>query len=69
MNRRAFLVLAATLGGLGFLTRMPGTLGSAAACIFYVLFPVPWWGILALGVLGTWVAGACARAMGVDHRG
>ncbi len=69
LNRRTFLVLAATLGGLGFLTRMPGTLGSAAACIFYVLFPVPWWGILALGVLGTWVAGACARAMGEEDPG
>lgn len=69
MNRRALPVLAATLGGLGFLTKMPGTLGSAAACIFYVLFPVPWWGILALGAVGVWAAGACARAMGAEDPG
>ena len=69
MNRRALPVLAATLGGLGFLTKMPGTLGSAAACIFYVLLPIPWWGILALGAVGVWAAGACARAMGAEDPG
>ena len=69
MNRRALPVLAATLGGLGFLTKMPGTLGSAAACIFYVLLPVPWWGILTLRAVGTWAARACARAMGAEDPG
>lgn len=69
LNRRAPSVVVATLGGLGFLTRMPGTLGSAAACLFHVFLPVPWWGVLALAVLGTWAAGACARAMGVEDPG
>lgn len=68
-DKKSFPVLVATLGGLGFLTTMPGTLGSAVACLFYVFLPVPWWGILALGAVGTWAAGACARAMGAEDPG
>lgn len=69
VDRRSPSVVLATLGGLGFLTRMPGTLGSAAACLFYVFFPVPWWGILALALLGTWASELCARAMGTEDPG
>ena len=69
LNRRAPFVVVATLGGLGFLTRMPGTVGSAVACLFYVFLPVPWWGILVLGAVGTWAAGACARAMRTEDPG
>lgn len=69
LNRCSPSVLIATLGGLGFLTKMPGTLGSAAACLFYVFLPVPWWGVLALALPGTWAADVCARAMGVEDPG
>ena len=67
--KKSFPVLVATLGGLGFLTAMPGTLGSAAACLFYVFLPVPWWGILSLAALGTWSAGVSARVMGQEDPG
>ncbi|MDO4785553.1 MAG: phosphatidylglycerophosphatase A [Fretibacterium sp.] len=69
LKRSSPSVVIATLGGLGFHTKMPGTLGSAAACLFYVFLPVPWWGVLALGLLGTWAADACARAMGLEDPG
>ena len=57
-------VLVATLGGLGFLTRMPGTLGSAVAALFFALCPVPWWGVLALAVVGTWASGRAEILLG-----
>ena len=61
--------LVATVGGLGFLTRAPGTLGSAVAVVFYLICPVPWWGILAAGALGAWAANLCARERGADDPG
>ena len=59
-------IFIATLGGLGLRTRKmgPGTWGSAAACLFHVFLPVPWWGILLVAFLGTWAAGDAERRMG-----
>ena len=54
-------VMAATVGGLGFFSPMPGTLGSAAACAVSWFFPVPWWIILAVTAVGVWASGAAER--------
>jgi len=45
-----------TLAGLGFFTSMPGTLGSGVAFALYLLWAVPWWGIIAVMLLGIWAA-------------
>lgn len=57
-------VWVATLFGLGFHSRMPGTLGSAAACLVSALVPVPWWGVLITAALGVWASDAAAKALG-----
>lgn len=66
MKKNSLPTMIATLGGLGFLTKAPGTAGSLVACIFYVIFPVPWWGILVAAAIGTWAADASAKEMGVE---
>ena len=62
-------VWIATVGGLGFFSPMPGTLGSAAACVVSWFFPVPWWGILAVTVLGVWASGTAARFLNKEDPG
>ena len=59
----------ATLGGLGYLTKAPGTLGSLAACVFYLLLPLPWPVIVAVALLGVWAADANVKETGVDDPG
>ncbi|MDD2206477.1 MAG: phosphatidylglycerophosphatase A [Aminobacterium sp.] len=51
----------ATLGGLGFFSSMPGTVGSGAAFLFYVFLPVPLLGIIAVMLLGIWAADVYAK--------
>ena len=62
-------VWIATVGGLGFFSFMPGTLGSAAACLVSWFFPVPWWAILAVAAVGVWASGAAARFLGKEDPG
>ena len=62
-------VWIATVGGLGFFSFMPGTLGSAAACVVSWFFPVPWWAILAVAAVGVWASGAAARFLGKEDPG
>lgn len=50
-----------TLGGLGFLTGMPGTIGSAAALLLAIIHPVPAWFIVAAAGLSVWASGGYAR--------
>ena len=56
--------LIATLGTLGRFTRMPGTLGSAVACLVWILFGgVPLWVIVAVTILGAVAAGKYEKAV------
>jgi phosphatidylglycerophosphatase A len=61
--------LVATVGGAGYLTKMPGTVGSVVACGVYVFLPVPWWAILAVALLGTGCAGVHAKAKKIPDPG
>lgn len=56
----------ATLCGLGFISAMPGTLGSVAAFLLYVVFPVPWYLILATALVGVCVSQVYSKRIGVD---
>lgn len=49
-------VLIATLGGIGFYTNAPGTLGSAAAALISAVIDVPLWAIFILIILGIWAS-------------
>ncbi|WP_300525174.1 phosphatidylglycerophosphatase A [Aminiphilus sp.] len=51
----------ATLGGLGRLTAMPGTVGSVAAFLVALLVPIPLWAIAAVAVVGGIAADVHAR--------
>ena len=62
-------VWIATVGGLGFFSFMPGTLGSAVACVVSWSFPVPWWAILAVAAVGVWASGASARFLNKEDPG
>jgi phosphatidylglycerophosphatase A len=66
MKKVRFSAAVATVAGVGYLTKMPGTVGSAVAAGLYFLFPVPWWGILATALLGTWCSDVYAKAKGVS---
>ena len=46
-----------TLGGLGYLTHMPGTVGSVAAFLVAMIHPVPLWAIAAGSILGAGLLG------------
>lgn len=55
--------LVATVGTVGAYSKMPGTLGSAVACVIFILCRgVPLWAIAAVIVLGTVAAGRYAAA-------
>jgi phosphatidylglycerophosphatase A len=66
-SKAAFLI--ATLGGLGRLTAMPGTVASAVAFLPALVMPITPWMVLAVTVLGTWASHRCARDMGRDDPG
>ncbi len=53
-----------TLGGLGFLTGMPGTVGSFAAFLVAMVHPIPLWAIAAVAGVSVWASGAYAREAG-----
>jgi phosphatidylglycerophosphatase A len=55
----------ATVCGAGYLTKMPGTVGSAVACVLYVFLPIHWWVIPVAALIGTWASDVHARAAGV----
>lgn len=63
MKKYPLSVWIATVGGLGFHSPAPGTLGSAAACLVSYLIPVPWWVILAVAAVGVWASDAAERAL------
>ncbi len=54
----------ATVGGLGYLTGMPGTVGSVAAFLIAVIRPVPAWFVLAFAGLAVWASGRYAKQAG-----
>lgn len=56
----------ATVGGLGFFTSMPGTLGSAAAFLVYAVWRVPVTVIMTVIALGTWASQAYSSREGVS---
>ncbi|MDR1732459.1 MAG: phosphatidylglycerophosphatase A [Synergistaceae bacterium] len=55
---------AATLCGAGYLTKMPGTVGSAVACVLYVLFPINEWVIFLTAAFGVGAASVYAKETG-----
>jgi phosphatidylglycerophosphatase A len=57
-----FAAWVATVGGVGYLTSMPGTVGSVVACGIYAFLPVPWWAVLGVALLGTGCAHIYAEA-------
>ena len=63
---RDFEWCVSTLCGLGFHSSMPGTLGSVAAFLVYILFPVPRYIILATVILGIYVSDAYSARKGVS---
>lgn len=57
--------MIATLGTLGSYSKMPGTLGSIAACAILIAFRgIPLWAIAAVSVIGTVAADKYAKAAG-----
>ena len=53
----------ATVGTLGRFSRMPGTLGSIAGSILWILSGgIPWWGILAVALIGCAAADKYEKA-------
>jgi phosphatidylglycerophosphatase A len=61
-----FAALVATVGGTGHLTKMPGTIGSAVACLPCAFLPVPWWAILLAALLGTGCADVYAKEKNIS---
>ena len=56
----------ATFFGIGRYSKMPGTLGSIAACIIAVIFhPIHWTAIIAVIITGTWFGDRYSRKIGV----
>jgi len=55
--------MTATLGTLGRFSKMPGTLGSIAACMVWLAFGgIPLWAIAAVAVIGTAAADKYEKA-------
>lgn len=55
--------MIATVGTLGSYSKMPGTLGSAVACVALIAFGgIPLWAIIAVTVIGTVAADKYAKA-------
>lgn len=57
--------LIATFGTLGRFTKMPGTIGSIAACLIWIACGgIPWYVIIAVAVIGTAAADKYEKACG-----
>lgn len=57
--------MISTLGTLGRFSKMPGTLGSMAACVVWIAFGgLPAWAIAAVAVVGTIAADKYEKAVG-----
>ena len=69
MKGSKYAALIATVGGVGYFPKLPGTVGSAVAYAFCSVFPVPLWGILGIAALGVWAADAYARDIGEKDPG
>jgi len=55
--------MISTFGTIGRFSKMPGTLGSIAACIIWILLGgVPFWGIVAVALIGTIASDIYAKA-------
>ncbi len=54
---KPFYVYISTIFGLGFLTKMPGTLGSFAALIIDMFYRVPLWAIILVTIIGIYTSG------------
>ena len=60
---RTWYGLIATLGTIGRFSRMPGTIGSFAACVAWLACGgFPWWAILIVAIVGTVAADKYERA-------
>lgn len=58
--------LISTVAGAGLLTSAPGTVGSAVACVLYMLVPAPFtipvWCLIL--IVGTWASGRYEKEIG-----
>ena len=53
---KPFYVYIATVFGLGFFTKMPGTVGSFVALILNLLVKIPLWAIILVSVIGIYTS-------------
>lgn len=70
MNRRwTWFSLVSTFFGVGYVSAMPGTLGSIAAYVVAMFLPIPLWAIALVTVLGGYAAQKYAEDVGKEDPG
>jgi len=65
-GNKDFAWCVSTLCGLGFVSNMPGTLGSVAAFFIYVFFPVPLYIIILIALLGLYTSQIYSKRIGEE---
>jgi phosphatidylglycerophosphatase A len=65
MKQIDFDKFVSTFFGIGCYSKMPGTLGSAAALIIAIIIPIHWIAIIAVTLIGTWFADRYSKKTGV----
>lgn len=70
MNRRwTWFSIISTFFGVGYISSMPGTVGSVAAFIVAMFLPVPYWVIALVTILGGYAAQKYAEDVGKEDPG
>lgn len=70
MSRRwTWYSLVSTFFGVGYVSAMPGTVGSIAAYVVAMILPIPLWGIALVTVLGGYAAQKYAAEVGREDPG
>ncbi len=66
---RSVADIVSTVGGLGRFSSMPGTVASAAACLFALFVPPTWYLIVSVCIVGTIASDRYAREIGQKDPG
>lgn len=53
---RKLVILISTGLGTGFSPKAPGTVGTMLGVLLALFFPMTWWQIIVLALIGTWAA-------------
>lgn len=70
MNRRwTWFSLISTFFGAGYISSMPGTVGSIAAYLVALVLPIPFWAIALVTVVGGYAAQKYAEDVGKEDPG